>query len=342
MKPLLIRHLSGENFGRFPVWMMRQAGRYLPEYQEIRRNNTFWEMVTRPDVACKVSLLPIHRLDVDAVIFFSDILTLPYGLGIDIELKEGIGPVVLNPLTRAEEFKQFLDFDADKHTGFVKEAQKQVISQLDKEKALIGFAGAPWTVAAYLIEGRGNRHFDKLKNWLWRDPASLAAAMSDLGVATARYLRGQAESGAHALQLFDTWASEMPVEFFRTLYLPVLNKIFDELSDCRVPLIYFAKGSAHLMQTYGDLRADVLGVDSLDSMTSVEQKTGARFSLQGNLDPYVLLTDESNVRKATRQLVAEARKLKKPPILNLGHGIFKTTPVANALAFVEEAKQLWI
>ncbi len=342
MKPFLIRHLSGENFGRFPVWMMRQAGRYLPEYQAIRRNHSFWEMVTRPEVASEVSLLPLKTIEVDAVIFFSDILTLPYSMGVSIELKESVGPVVHTPMRSASEFALFREFDAEKHTGFVGEAQRKIISQLDPEKTLIGFAGAPWTVGAYLIEGQSSRSFDNLKQWMWRDPAGLAGALSDLGRATTQYLKAQAKSGAHALQLFDTWACEMPTRFFKDYYLPILNNILNELRDCRVPLIYFSKQTSHLIPYFDTLQADVLGVDSLSTLESLEAQTKAKFSLQGNLDPHILLTDEPTIRRETRELVAGARRLKRPAILNLGHGIFKNTPVAHARTFIEEARQLWI
>ncbi len=162
MKPLLLKHLSGEPIGRFPVWMMRQAGRYLPSYQEIRKNHSFWEMVTRPELAAKVSLTPLEYLNVDAIIFFSDILTLPYGLGIDVTMQESVGPVVTKPLRDESAFFQFGNFDPSRHTPFVGEALQNISKEKSPEKTLIGFAGAPWTVGSYLIEGKSSRHYAEI------------------------------------------------------------------------------------------------------------------------------------------------------------------------------------
>ncbi|NBT58770.1 hypothetical protein EBT16_08310 [bacterium] len=164
-QPFLVRHLDGKAEGRFPVWMMRQAGRYLDSYRAIRKQHSFWEMVTKPDIAAEVSLLPLSVLPVDAVIFFSDILTLPFGLGLPIEMKESVGPVLEKPLTTREQFSVFESFDAIKHTGYVGEALTRIKKTLSPETALLGFAGAPWTVASYLVEGRSNRNFPQIKGW---------------------------------------------------------------------------------------------------------------------------------------------------------------------------------
>ncbi|MCB0416811.1 MAG: uroporphyrinogen decarboxylase [Bdellovibrionaceae bacterium] len=342
MKPDIIRHLEGESLGRFPVWMMRQAGRYLQSYRDIRKENTFWEMVSRPEVAAKVSLLPLEVLDVDAVIFFSDILTLPYGLGVPVELHEGVGPVLPTPLRSRADFDVFQSFDPAKHTGFVGEALTSIREGLHPSKALFGFAGAPWTVASYLIEGRSSREFRHLLGWMQKDPNGLAEVLRTLANATSAYLEYQIRSGAHAVQLFDTWASVLPLGFYEEYYLPIINGIFEKLAPLNVPRIYYFKQAAHLAPVVSKLKADILSVDANLTLPQWETLLGSGFSLQGNLDPTTLLQDEGTVRLKTRELVQQARTLSKPAILNLGHGILKDVPVANAKAFVDEARTLWI
>lgn len=343
MKPDLLEHLAGENIGRFPVWMMRQAGRYLPGYREIRKDHSFWEMVSTPKLAIDVSLLPLGVLPLDAVIFFSDILTPPFGMGIEIEMQESVGPVILKPFHDKAAFDVFRGFSPEKHVPFVGQALSGIRERMSPETTLLGFAGAPWTVASYLVEGKGKTHFETIKGWLARDPIGLAAALGELGEATLRYLIYQHQSGAQAVQLFDTWISEMPLAFFREHYQPILNKIFRGLEAEKIPTIYFAKRAQHLLEEMPSLAIDVLSVDELLTLSEVERLTGKALSLQGNLDPTLLLTGtEAAVRRATRELVQEARQLARPAILNLGHGILPKTPVENAKAFVEEARALWL
>ncbi len=342
MKPLMLRHLSGESIGRFPVWAMRQAGRYLPRYRAIREKHSFWEMVTLPEVAADVSLTPFGDLPVDGIIFFSDILTLPYGLGIPVEMREGVGPVVTNPLRTPAAFAVFQEYDAQKHTPFVGQALTRVRERIPSEMALLGFAGAPWTVTSYLSEGQSGRKFEAIRTWMHRDPKGLAEALSRLAEATTQYLISQVRAGAHLVQLFDTWLSEMPRAFFVAHYLPILNRIATSVRAEGVPFIYFSKHAHHLVEDFAGLEIDVLSVDELLPLTEMERRTQARFSLQGNLDPLMLFGDIGVVRHQTRALVAEARSLSKPAILNLGHGILPKTPVENVRAFFEEARQLWI
>ncbi|MFM8270040.1 MAG: uroporphyrinogen decarboxylase [Pseudomonadota bacterium] len=341
--PFLVRHLEGKSEGRFPVWMMRQAGRYLDSYRAIRKNHTFWEMVTQPKVATEVSLLPLAVLPVDAVIFFSDILTLPFGLGLPIQMKESIGPVLETPLLTEEQFHVFQKFDAKTHTPYVGEALKEIKNVISSEIALLGFAGAPWTVASYLVEGRSNRHFAQIKGWLYQNPKTLFDSLNLLAEATLNYLELQIQSGVDAIQLFDTWLCEMPRASFNEYYVPMLNRIFTELKKQKVKTIFFAKGSSHLLSDFKRLECDVLSVDNLVNLKTVDKITEGKFSLQGNLDPILLLKADSGlVRKETRLLVQEARELSKPAIMNLGHGILPNTPVENAKAFVEEARSLWL
>lgn len=342
MKPLMIRHLEGEAIGRFPVWMMRQAGRYLPSYRAIRAKHTFWETVTDPVLAKKVSLLPLEELPVDGVILFSDILTLPYGLGIEVEMKESVGPVVPSPLSSESHFAVFEKFAAGQHTPFVGETLSALREEIPADVALLGFAGAPWTVGCYLIEGKGKTHFERVKQWLQKDPSSLKRGLESLGRATLNYLKYQHQQGAHIVQVFDTWLSEMPRSFFLEYYLPVLNQIFRGLKEAKIPSIYFTKRAYHLLEDFVQLEVDTLSVDELLPLHEVERRTQGKFSLQGNLDPVLLLGEQSVVRRATRELVNEARNLHRPPILNLGHGVLPGASVENVKAFFEEARALWV
>jgi len=341
-EPLLLKHLSGEPIGRFPVWMMRQAGRYLPSYRAIREKHSFWEMATVPEVAAEVSLLPVNELPTDAVIFFSDILTLPYGHGVGIEIQESVGPVVAAPLRGRADFERFATFRPETHTAFVGKALQLIRQRMPAEKTLLGFAGAPWTVGSYLIEGRANRHFQNILGWMHRDPHDLTDALGRLNDATLAYLKYQVENGAQAVQVFDTWLSEMPRGFFVECYRPLLNTLFRALREEKIPVIYFSKHAHHLLADFRELEVDVLSVDNLLSLPEVERRTDAKFSLQGNLDPLLLFCDQGIVRRETRRLVAEARELKRPAILNLGHGVLPGTPVETVRAFLEEARQLWI
>lgn len=339
----MIEHIEGKSIGRFPVWLMRQAGRYLPKYRALRKEHGFWESVQSPQLAAEISLLPLELLPVDAVIFFSDILTLPFGLGVPVTLQESIGPVIDIPLRSRRAFDVFGEYHPEKHTPFVNEALKLISRQIGKETALLGFAGAPWTVASYLIEGKANKNFPNLKAWMHSDPASLASAMEILGQATQKYLLSQVQSGAHMVQLFDTWIGEMPKRFFTVFYRPILENIFSTLRKSQVKSIYFTKASSHLLPEFKGLSCDGFSIDSTLSLKEAESVLGREYFLQGNLDPTVLLTcEEGTVRRLTRELVAEARQLQRLAILNLGHGILPGTSVENVRAFVEEARTLWV
>ncbi len=262
MKPLLLRHLEGEAVGHLPVWLMRQAGRYLPSYREIREKHSFWQMVETPELVVKISLLPLQVLEVDACIFFSDILTPPYGMKIPIEMKEAIGPVVLTPFQTVADFSKFATFAPAKDTSFVGASLSEIRRQLPKDKALYGFAGAPWTVGCYLVQGRGKTDFEKIRTWHEKDPKALAEALDFLADATTRYLNYQIDSGADLVQLFDTWLGNMSVEFFNSYYLTMLNRIADNVHARGVKFVYFAKGSHAFLPSLSQVSADVMGVET--------------------------------------------------------------------------------
>jgi len=342
MKPLLIRHLEGEPVGHLPVWLMRQAGRYLPAYRAIREKHSFWEMVETPDLVVKVSLLPLEVLNVDACIFFSDILTPPYGMKIPIEMKEAVGPVVTTPFTSVTDFARFQTFDPKIHTPFVGESLSRIRKQMPAEKTLYGFAGAPWTVGCYLVQGRGKTDFEKIRTWHNSDPKAVAEALEYLGKATASYLHYQLDSGADIVQMFDTWLGNMSIPFFTTHYLAMINRIADSVRKRGAKFVYFAKGAQEFLPYLSGVNCDVMGVENSLDILKVDEQLGGKFSLQGNLDPLLLLEDEGKIRRETRLLVDKFKKLKRPGIVNLGHGVLPKTPVENVRAFVEEARALWV
>ena len=316
--PFLMKYLSGQAMGRFPVWMMRQAGRYLPKYRAIRAKYSFWEMATQPEIAAEVSLLPMQEIPVDAIIFFSDILTMPFGLGLPITMKESVGPITEIPLRTEDQFKIFEGYDPSHHTRFVGEALSLIKKQIPNEMTLLGFAGAPWTVGSYLIEGQSNRNFEQIKSWMHSDPASLASCLQTLGDATVRYLEYQ-----H--------------------YSKILDNMFLKLKEKGVPAIYFTKHSSHLTPLFSSLPVSGFSVDELVSLTELDKQFPRNVFFQGNLDPILLLKGtEGQVRLKTRLLVQEARGLQRNVIMNLAHGILPGTPVENARAFVQEARSLWI
>lgn len=343
MKPTLIQHIEGNTIGRFPVWLMRQAGRYLPRYREIRKEYSFWDSVTNPRIAADISMLPLEVIPVDGIIFFSDILTLPYGLGVPVTLQESVGPVLEKPLRNPSDFELFKEYQPEIHTAFVTEALRTITKEKKAETALLGFAGAPWTVCSYLIEGKANKNFPALKKWMHSDPQSLAQAMQNLANATTKYLLSQSASGAHMVQLFDTWIGEMPKTFFVEYYRPILESIFSSLKQAGLKSIYFTKNSTHLLSEMRGLSCNGFSIDCNISLKDAESALGEGYFLQGNLDPVLLLScEEGIVRKKTRELVQEARGLKRPAIINLGHGILPGTSVENVKAFVEEARTLWV
>ncbi len=341
MKPFLIRHLDGENENRFPVWMMRQAGRYLASYREVRKQHSFWEMVTLPQVTVDVTMQPVEQLDVDAAILFSDILTLPYGLGMPIEMRESVGPVAVQPLQSVRDFRAFEDFNPTRHTGYVGEALSILRRQLPAEKALLGFCGAPWTVACYLTEIEPTRDFEEMQRWMYRDPASLAESLALLSGASSRYLQGQIEAGADLVQVFDTWLALVPRWFFKNHYAPILKTLVSDVKAKGGRVAFYTKNANHLSDLLPELGVDLISVDSLLSLTECDRVFGGKVALQGNLSPRVLLTDEASVRRESLDLWKQARSIQRPVILNLGHGILPKTPIENVKIFLEQAKTPW-
>jgi uroporphyrinogen decarboxylase len=330
-KSLFLRACRCEPVDRVPVWIMRQAGRYLPEYRALREKHKFLEVCKTPDLAVEVSLQPFRILDVDAVIVFSDILVPAEAMGLPIELTDG-GPVIETPVRSAEQVRALAEFDPEQETGFLTETIRSLTRALGPDVPVLGFAGAPWTLACYMVEGRGRDGFPTAKALFYSEPETFRALLERIARATARYLRAQIDAGAAAVQLFDTWIGELTLEQYREFALPATRLLIEEIRAGDTPVILYTKASNHLIGAAAESGATVLSVDWRADLASLRERLGTRVALQGNVDPCVLLGPEAGVRRAAREAVEKTGGLGH--ILNLGHGILPQTPVENARAFV--------
>ncbi len=316
---------------------MRQAGRYLPEYRALRQKVDFLTLCKTPELAAEVTLQPISRLGVDAAILFADILLPLEAMGAELQFVRGDGPTFPRPVRRREDIAGLRLPDVEESLGYVFAAMRLVARELAGRLPVIGFGGTPWTLAAYLVEGGGSRHFEHLLAWSYGDPEGLALLLDRIADTSLAYLRGQVAAGAQALQLFDTWGGLLDAERWRALALPPLRKIVDGLRDGGVPLIYYLHGGSHLLEALSDLPVQVLSVDWRLPLGQVRRRTGAAV-LQGNLDPAALLAPRAEIERRVAALLAEGRG--GGHIVNLGHGILPMTPVDNARAFVEAVQRL--
>ncbi len=313
---------------------MRQAGRYLKEYRDIRQKIPFLDLCKNTDLAAEVSLQPYRIVGVDAVIFFSDILIPVEAMGVSVSLTDK-GPEIENPIRSQGDIDKLGVPDPAAETPFVGSILKRLRQELDGAAPLIGFAGAPWTLASYMIEGGGSKSFAEIKGMAFREPEMLHALLDKLASTISAYLLYQIESGAQVVQLFDTWAGELNRQDYEEFALPYTQKIFDSIGG-RVPRILYLNGSANLLKSMCNSGADVLSVDWRISMTEARRLTGDRVALQGNLDPCLLLGARERLLTKTAEILQQAGP--RGHILNLGHGILPPTPVENACAFVDFAK----
>jgi uroporphyrinogen decarboxylase len=331
-KGLFLRACRCHPIERVPVWIMRQAGRYLPEYQAVREHHSFLEICKTPGLAAEVSLQPFRALGVDAVIVFSDILIVAEAMGLPLAVPDS-GPVLSDPVRDLAAVRRLRDFDPARETQFVGDAIRAIAREAGPAVPVIGFAAAPWTLACYMIEGQTRGHISRARRILRDDPRSLRELLERIAAATAVYLRFQIESGAAVVQLFDTWAGELSASEYDEFELPPTQRILESLPPEVAPRILFAKGSAHLLESLARSGADVLSLDSKTDLATARLQLGLRIALQGNVDPHILLGGPQAVREAAREAVEKTGGLGH--ILNLGHGILPGTPVANARAFVE-------
>jgi uroporphyrinogen decarboxylase len=333
---LLIRAARGEAVERTPVWMMRQAGRYLPDYRAIRRDTDFLTLCKTPELAVEVSLQPYRILGVDAVIMFSDILIPVEAMGQEVRLTEKKGPELPNPIRTREQVDRLIVPDPVEKTGFVMEIIRRLRRELDGAVPLIGFAGAPWTLAAYMIEGGGSKNYAEVKRMMYSDPATFHALLDRIADTVILYLNAQIEAGAEVVQLFDSWAGELSAADYKEFALPYEQKIFASVNRAQAPTILYINGCGTFLEQMATSGADTLSIDWRVELTEARRRVGERLTIQGNLDPCVLLSTPEIITQKARELLRRGRGHRH--ILNLGHGILPMTPVENARAFIDAAK----
>ena len=335
---LLLRALTRETLPRPPVWLMRQAGRYLPEYRALRADaGGFLEMVRDPAMAAEITLQPIRRFGMDAAILFSDILLVLEAMGMELIFDQR-GPVLPQPLRRLADVEALSVPQPSESLGYVGEALRLVRAELDAEKTLLGFCGAPFTLASYAVEGGTSKSFLELRRVAYHEPQMWERLMEKLTATVTAHLRYQAASGAEALVLFDTWAGSLTREDFQRFSAPWIRKILAELESV-APRVLFAGAADHLFEDLVDLGADAVSVDHRTDLGRAFERSGGRVALQGNLDPGALLSTPEDVERRTKSLLAAAGG-RPGHILNLGHGVLKTTNPECVATFVRTA-QSW-
>ncbi len=331
---LLLKALKGEVVERPPVWMMRQAGRYLPEYRKLQEKYSFFERCETPELAAEITLQPIDRLGVDAAILFSDILVVAQALGFEVTIEKGEGPVIHNPVKSSSDLKRLVVPDVHDRLHYVMDAITLTRRELNGRVPLIGFAGAPWTIYCYLVEGHGSRNFSKAKQFYYQNREAAEKLLSIIGQTTAVYLKAQVDAGAQALQLFDSWSGLLSPEDFDRMAWPFIQQILDHVKD--VPVIVFAKGSWYALESMSKSGA-ALGLDWTISPEYARKATNGNVTLQGNFDPSHLLSPVSEIRNEVQEMIRRFGRQRY--VVNLGHGILPEIPVDHAQAFVDAVKE---
>lgn len=332
----LIHALLREPIDRTPVWMMRQAGRYLPEYRAIReRCGDFFTLCQTPELAMEVTLQPLRRFALDAAIIFSDILTVPQAMGCDISLVENQGPVVAHPI-RTERDLQKLTTDVTEKLFYVRDAITLTKSQLSVP--LIGFAGSPWTVATYLVEGKSSRTFSTIKSMLLENPALAHQLLEKITQATIQHVNAQITAGANVMMIFDTWGGALPEKDYLQFSLHYMKKISDAMLHMhhgkKIPLIFFSKNCDAYLEKIAASGCDAVGVDWTTNLFDAKKRIRNRVALQGNLNPEILLTTPEKIKMQTREILSVYQD-QTGFVFNLGHGIIKETPIAHVEAMLE-------
>jgi uroporphyrinogen decarboxylase len=334
MDDLYLRACRREPVPRTPLWMMRQAGRYLPEYRALRKQHDFLALTRTPDLAAEVTLQPVRRFGFDAAILFADILTPLVGHGIEVSFAPG--PVLARPFREPD--------DLSRLSGFVAEAavpetlQTIRILRAELPVPLIGFVGAPFTLACYLVDGRGTKDFPRTRSLLFREPSLAHGLLDALAEMLADYAAAQVGAGASAVQIFDTWAGLLTPEDFRTFEAPVVHRIAERVRELGVPVIYYLNGCAALLAEMGDLAADVVGVDWRVPLDRARAALPREAAVQGNLDPMVLLGPPEKIRERTRDVLRRAGDA-PGHVFNLGHGVHKDTPLKSVEVLVTTVRE---
>ena len=338
-----LRALARQPVDRTPVWMMRQAGRYLPEYRKIRNQaGDFMSLCKNTDLACEVALQPIDRFNFDAAILFSDILTIPDAMGLGLYFVEGEGPKFHKPLRTETDINDLNIVDTKRDLKYVTDAVSLIRRELNGRVPLIGFSGSPWTLATYMIEGQSSRDFPNIKMMLYKQPESLHQLLDKLALSVINYLNAQISSGAQAVQIFDTWGGVLSHDAYAEFSLAYMKKIVNGLvrhSEGRdVPVILFTKGGGQWLELLADTGCDGIGLDWTTDIGSARRRVGDRVALQGNMDPAVLRSDQSSIEYQVKSIL-QSYGTGAGHIFNLGHGITPDIDPNNVKAFVDAVHQ---
>lgn len=333
---LLLRALKGETVERPPVWMMRQAGRYLPDYIKLRQKYDFFTRVETPELACEITLQPVDQVGVDAAIIFSDILVIPQAMGMKVLMEEGKGPLLPTTVSTQQDIDALFTDDVENRLSYVMRALSLTKKELNNRAPLIGFAGAPWTLLCYMVEGKGSKTFDKAKQFCFTQPELAHQLLQKITDVTIQYLKAQVKAGADTVQVFDSWSGMLSPADFKTFAQPYLLQIADAVS-ADAPVILFPKGSWYALPELSQSSASGLGIDWSLTPQMARQMSGGNITLQGNFDPSKLLAPIPEIKKEVRKMIDGFGTQRY--IANLGHGILPNIPVDHAKAFVEAVKE---
>ena len=333
---LLLRALRHEVVERPPVWMMRQAGRYLPDYLKLKAKYDFFTRVQTPELSCAITLQPIDQVGVDAAIIFSDILVIPQAMGLEVLMEEGKGPSLPKIIQTQNDIDALITEGAEESLKYVYDALSLTKRELNGRVPLIGFAGAPWTILCYMVEGKGSKTWDKAKQFAYTQPQLAHQLLQKITSITINYLKAQARAGADVIQVFDSWSGALSPADFKIFAQPYLIQIADALKD-DVPVILFPKGSWYALKELSESSASGLGIDWCITPQFARELTGNRITLQGNFDPAKLLAPIPEIKKAVKEMIDAFGT--QNYIANLGHGITPNVPVDHAKAFVDAVKE---
>ena len=335
---LIIRAAKRLPTERTPIWIMRQAGRYLSEYRAVRSKHDFLTMCKTPELSSEVTIQPVDIIGVDAAIIFSDILVIPEAMGMHLEIHEGKGPVFNKPIQSKDDVDQLIDPDPSRELKYVLDAISLTKKELKGRVPVIGFAGAPWTILTYMVEGQGSKSFSKVKKMIYGNPELAHTLLEKITKATAAYLSAQIEAGANLVQIFDTWAGLLSPRDYQVFGLRYVQQLISEIKRTDEPIIYFPKGVHYLFHELKKCGADAISVDWTLELEKVRRKIGDKVAIQGNLDPTVLYADPSFIKREARKVLESFGK-GNGHIFNLGHGILPDIDPENLKVLVKYVKE---
>ncbi|HFS67599.1 MAG TPA: uroporphyrinogen decarboxylase [Flavobacteriia bacterium] len=333
---LFLRALKGETVARPPVWMMRQAGRYLPEFREIKAKYDFFTRCQTPELAAEITVQPIRRFGMDAAILFSDILVIPQAMNIPVEMKPNIGPWLPKPIRNAKDVAQVIVPNIQETLGYVMDAIKLTKEMLNDEVPLIGFAGSPWTILCYCVQGQGSKTFDKAKEFCFTQPVATHTLLQKITDTTILYLKEKVKAGVDAVQIFDSWGGMLAPEDYQEFSWKYIQQIIDALKE-DAPVIAFGKGCWFALEEMANSGASAIGLDWTITPENARKFTNNKVTLQGNFDPTRLFSPPKEIKKRVTDMIDRFGKEKY--IVNLGHGILPNIPLENAKAFIDAVKE---